>query len=205
MSGVLDLQSRTLLERVRATAAEAIAAAEWDCDAQIEALGRAARTEAHARVRAAARAKRERIAERCRKAVAEAETRERTSAFEVERELARRALAALPAALETRWRDPAARRAWCVAAAAIASRSFVAREWSATLATGATDDDRAKLRAAADARGAALRFDTEAPPRAGLRLSAGGVTVDATPDGLLADRATVESLVLAALPSRGAS
>ncbi len=203
-AGVTGLQARTLLDRVRATAAEAIAAAEWDCDAQVEALRRGARTAAHAQVRAAARAKRERVAERCRKALAEAETRERTSAFELERGLLDRALAALPAALESRWQDAAARRRWCAAAAATAARSLVAAEWVASLAPAATDDDLAAVRDAASTREASVHFETDAALRAGLRLSAGGVTVDATPGGLLADRAIVESLLLAELSLRGA-
>jgi hypothetical protein len=197
MSGVLELQQQALLERVRATASAMIAAAEWDTDAQIETLRRGARTEAHAQVRAAARAKRERIAESCRRAAAAAETRDRTCAFEVERELATRALAALPAALGTRWRDPAARIAWCVAAAAVAARRFVARDWSVGVASGATDADREAITRAAVACGATARFDLEVSPPAGLKLAAGGATVDATPEGLLADRASVESLVLA--------
>jgi hypothetical protein len=197
MSRVLELQQQALLERVRATASAMIAATEWDTDAQVEALRRGARTEAHAQVRAAARAKRERIAESCRKAAAEAETRDRTRAFEVERELATRALAALPAALATRWRDPATRLAWCSAAAAVAARRVVARDWSAGLASGATDADREAITRTATACGATVRFDPAACALAGLKLSAGGVTVDATPEGLLADRASVESLVLA--------
>jgi hypothetical protein len=202
--GVLELQSRTLLERVRAIAARAIATIEWDTSAQVETLRRAARTEAHAQVRAAVRAKRERVAEHCRKALAEAETRERTGTFAVERELAAHALAALPAALHARWRDGDARRAWCAAAAAVAARSLVALEWEATLAAGATEADLEPLRAAAGARGARLRVQTSGSPPAGLRIAAGGVTVDATPDGLLADRAGVESRVLAAQVARGA-
>jgi hypothetical protein len=198
MSGVLELQQQALLERVRTLAAETISAAEWDADAQIEEARRAARTEAHAQVRSAARAKRERVAERCRKAVAEAETRDRTRAFEVERELATRAVAALPAALTARWRDPTARLAWCSAAAALAARRFVARGWSVALAPGATDADRDAIVRAAIACGATVEFGPVAGAAAGLTFSAGGVTVDATPDGLLADRASVESLVLAA-------
>jgi hypothetical protein len=197
MSSVLELQQRALLERVRSTASEAIAADQWDTDARIEALRRAARTDAHAQVRAAARAKRVRIAESCRKAAAEAETRDRTRAFGVERALATQALAALPTAFATRWRDPATRLAWCAAAAAAAARWFVARDWSVVLAPGATDADREAITRAAVACGAVVRFDLQAGAGAGLTLSAGGVTVDATPEGLLADRAGVESLVLA--------
>jgi hypothetical protein len=196
-TGVLDLQQQALLERVRATAAETVAAVEWDTDAQVETLRRDARSEAHAQVRAAARAKRERVAASCRRAMAEAETRDRTRAFEREHDLATRALSALPAALADRWHDPAARLAWCRAAAAVAARRLVARDWSVALAPGAADADREAITQAAVACGAAVCFAPATDVPAGLRLAAGAVTVDATPDGLLADRATVESLVLA--------
>lgn len=213
MSAVLDLQARTLLGRVHATVGESIATAEWDADAQLRDILRAARTDAHARVRAAARAKRERVAEHCRKAQAAAETRDRTSSFEVERALAARALAALPAALARRWSTPATRHPWCVAAADLAARRLVAKEWSVVAGADLHASEREAITARAAAAGARVSFGdartdlgAAALPvstAAGLRIAAGGVTIDATPDGLLADRAAVESLVLAALAAGG--
>jgi hypothetical protein len=203
LASVPELQAARLLECIRATDADARAAAEWDADAQVSAVLRAARSEAHARVRQAAREKRERVAERCRKATAEAETRDRTSSFALDREFVARAVAALPGALALRWNDPAARGAWCAAAARLAAARLVSREWRVELDTGAGAAERAAIETCAAAAGARLAWASSSVP--GLRIVAGGVAVDATVDGLLTDRAVVESLLLAALDVPAAS
>jgi hypothetical protein len=198
VDGLADLQAARLLERVRAALADARARAEWDADAQVEAILQAARRDARARLRSAARAKRERIAERCRKAAAEAETRDRTGEFAVAREFVARAAAALPLALERRWADPPSRARWCAAAVDLAARRLVAREWTVEL--DAPDD---AVREALEARAAAAgaRISWSAAEATGLRIRAGGATVDATVGGLLADRAAIASRLLAALES----
>jgi hypothetical protein len=194
---LVDVQAAWLVEHVRAKAHEARATLEWDADAQVDAILRAARAEAHARIRAAARAKRERVAERCRKAAAEAETRDRTSEFAIARQFVARALETLPAALGERWRDPEARVRWCTAAIQLASRRLVARNWRIEVDAQLDPAERDVLATCVAAAGARVAWvDADG---VGLRIDGGGVTVDATVPGLLADRAGVESLLLAAL------
>ena len=154
---------------------------------------------ARAVVRAAARAKRERVAERCRQARAASETRDRSSSFAKDGELTRRARLALPSAIERRWRDPATRREWCRAALAVASRRLVGRDWTSAVAMEVSTAERDELVATAAGLGASLTWSAEAPPALGLRIVAGGACVDATLDGLLADAAAVEARVLAVL------
>jgi hypothetical protein len=205
MSEVLERPVETLLERqvdaLLARVREAAARARWDLEAdtstQVEAILDAARREARTVVHAAAREKRERVAEHCRQARAAAETRDRSGAFAADAELCRRARLALPDALERRWQDADARREWCRAAVALAARRLAARDWTIVAATGLDARERDDLVRLAGERGATLTWSGEAPPRAGLRLAARDVTIDATPDGLLADATDVEARVLA--------
>lgn len=194
--GVRSLQVTSLLARLREEAESVAAGVDWDADAEVDAILGAARRDARARVRAAAREQRRAVAERVRAARAAAGTRERAAGFERDGALLAAGLAALPGALDARWRDPAARRKWCAATARLAARRLVARDWTATPGRDLDAADRAEVEAVARAAGATLAW---APGVAtgGLVVAGGGARVDATCEGLLADRAAVGALLLA--------
>jgi len=196
VNGALERQVGALLSRVHRVRDERLGELRAGATAQAGALADAARREGRRLLRAASRAKRERVRARCDEALAELDQSRRRRDFEVDQGVIATALAALPGALERRWREPAARREWCAAAVAIAAARLVARDWRITLADGADADERAALAAAAAARGARAEV-VAGPARAGLAISAGGSRVDATVEGLLADRTAIAARLLA--------
>jgi hypothetical protein len=202
VSEVLHVQVETLLARVHDAARRARWELESDADAQVRAIVADARHRARATVRAAAREKRERVADRCRRARAAAETHDRAASFAREAHVARTVRAALPAALERRWREAATRREWCRAALSVAARMLIAREWRLSIAAGATADDRATLTNDAALAGIAVHVCDACVERAGLRIDGGRVTVDASVAGLLADTDAIEARALALLGER---
>lgn len=198
---LLDRQVEALLAHVRGTATRARWDLEADAQAQVRDILESARRDARAVVRAAAREKRDRVAERCRQASAAAETRNRSESFSAHAEIARLARLALPGALERRWQDDTARRVWCRAALALAARRFIGRGWLILTANGFAAGERDELVRQAARLGATVTWSGESPPCAGLRLTARDVTIDATPDGLLANATNVEARVLALMAS----
>lgn len=198
MSALLARQVEALLERVRRHRDAECAAAHWDAERQVAALLADARRTAHACVRAAAREKRERVAERCRKAAAAAETAGRGATFVQDRELLACAAEALPPALAARWRDPVARGAWARAALQLAARRLVGREWRIVAARGLDDLERHALVEYARELGVRATFGDD-DGVAGLVVSTPGASLDATPRGLLADARAIEARVLAEL------
>jgi hypothetical protein len=196
VTGALDLQVAALTSRVQRARDEHVGELRAAGGAQVQALADAARRETRRLLRAATRDKRERVRERCRQALAELDAERRRREFDAERQLIDAALAALPEALERRWHDPAARRAWCAAAVEVAAVRLVARDWRVALAGGPGAAERAELAAAVAARGARAEFAASAE-RAGLAISSGSSVVDVTVAGLLTDRAAIASRLLA--------
>jgi hypothetical protein len=196
VNGALELQVAALLGRVHVVRDERIGELRAASASQVEAIEAGARREARRLLRAASRAKRERVRERCREALAELDAEHRRREFEVDREVIDAALAALPEALERRWCDAAARRAWWANAIAVAAVRLVARDWHITLAGEPGEEERAALLAAVGAHGARAEIATGAA-RAGLTIAAGPSTVDATVTGLLADRDAIGAQLLA--------
>lgn len=105
--------------------------------------------------------------------------------------------------LERRWRDPQTRRAWCEMLIGEAADRIDATTWTVEHAGDWSRDDTRWLEQAFAAR--------ELPPPelhedpdivAGLRVRLGPACLDATRDGLLADRHAVEAMLLAALERR---
>ena len=96
----------------------------------------------------------------------------------------------LPAALEARWVDAATRRAW-VDDAVGQARALLPRDERDALATDL-----------ASTHGTTVTFVEDATVGAGLKLAAAGNVVDGTRAGLLADRAEIGALLLAALEAR---
>lgn len=185
----LTARSQALLALVAAHRCE-------QCEAIVEAAEQqaaAARTQARADAR---RRLREAWAE------AQAQARSRVAAAQAELQTRRRlheqaqaaawldlAWQRLPAALQARWGDAAARRAWVDAALATARRVLAVGDWRIVHAPGWPEDEQRQCAARlAEAAGARLEFVEQAELAAGLRIVAGPNVVDATLAGLTADR-----------------
>lgn len=203
MNGALELQVASLLGRVHRVSDERIGELRANREAQVETIERDARREARRLLRAASHAKRERVRERCREALAELDAERRRRDFEVDRGVIGAALAALPEALERRWRDADARRAWCAQAGTIAAARLVARDWRIALGAGVSEPERNALAAAAAAHGARAECVTGAGG-VGLSIAAGPSVVDATVAGLLADGEAIAARLLAVWLGGGA-
>ena len=166
-------------------------------DAQAAALRGQARAEARARVREVLAAARERRDAALAAAEARRQTRLRLARQGRASAALAAAWAALPDELERRWRDPAARAAWLAHVVARAARELPAdAPWTLRHAPGATTGELAGATAAAP-----VAVDCVADPslRAGLRIARGGNVLDASLDGLLADRDAVAAAVLRAM------
>jgi hypothetical protein len=201
MTGRVELQVATLRERVEGRCAALAAEAREAAALEVGGLMGVARREAHSRVAAAARAKRERVRERCRQALAELDATRRRSDFEAARRWLAEARERLPAALGRRWLDPAGRNGWWRAAVGIAARRLVNRDWRIEVAPGLEPQELVALGEAVARCGA--RAEVVATGQgAGLSIRAGQTLVDATPLGLLADSAAVEAALLAARGGR---
>lgn len=196
MTGVLELQVTALLRRVLHVRDERVGELRAAGAAQVEEARVAGRREARRLLHAAMRAKRERVRERCRGALAELDASRRKHGFDADTQLIASALAALPAALEARWRDPAARRSWCERAVGVAAARLVARDWTIALAGEVGADERAALDAAVASAGAHASY-APSTARAGLVVSAGSSRVDATVPGLVGDAEAIAAQLLA--------
>jgi hypothetical protein len=103
----------------------------------------------------------------------------------------------LPAALAQRWRDPAARRRWAEHAARGALGRLPREGWRIAHPADWPEGERAALVAALAADlGSPPAFVADPAIKAGLRINAGHNVVDATLDGLLADRAAIGAQLL---------
>jgi hypothetical protein len=175
------------------------------CDALLdaaEAQAAALRAQAHAQARARVHEALSAARERRDAALAAAHARRQTRERLLRQGRASAALAAawvaLPGELERRWREPPARHAWLAHALARAARELAggATAWRLRHADGLPT---AELDAAL--RSAPVRVDCVADPslRAGLRIAREGNVLDASLDGLLADRDAVAAAILGRL------
>jgi len=95
----------------------------------------------------------------------------------------------LPEALGARWQQPESRRTWVESVIAAARAALPKAAWRIVHAPGWLDAERARLGASLTAElGASPQFVADATIQAGLKVAAGGIAIDATLDGLLADR-----------------
>ena len=107
----------------------------------------------------------------------------------------------LRAAILSRWQEPAARRAWIDALLRTAAASLLDSSWTIE---HPADWPQAEQHAVRSRVGeVSVSFAPQAGMAAGLRICAGGACVDGSVDGLLKDRAYIESLLLAALGAHG--
>lgn len=187
-----------------------LALVEDDCRRRCDAIGESARAqrsailrEAHAaarsRVRAAFADERARRDARLAAARANLETRRRIAANAFAAAQLDAGLARLPQALAARWRDEAARRAWIDEAVSRARAALGEGAWRIAHAPGWPARERDALAATLADRATTVAFDESAALVAGLRIAAQGNVVDATRDGLCADRDETGAMLLALL------
>jgi hypothetical protein len=103
----------------------------------------------------------------------------------------------LPAALAARWRDAAGRRRWAETHLGRALATLPRTDWEIAHAPGWAEDERqATAGWLAAHAGPDLVFAEDATLAAGFRVRAGHNTLDATLEGLLADRKAIEGRLL---------
>jgi len=161
---------------------------------------REAHREARARVRDAFAEERRRAEHELAAARAKLATQRRHAEQRRAAQLLEAGLARLPTAFAKRWDDATTRSTWIDAILAHAEAVLPRTAWRVVHPAGW---DPAEMSAVA-ARIAALTnaapaFAADARIAAGLRVSAGGIVVDGTQAGLLADRAAVGARLLGVL------
>jgi hypothetical protein len=200
----MSLAERTaaLLAQIEAQRAQRCAALLAPAQAQAQALLGAALREARQRVRTALRAERERVDAALASAEAQLATAQRLHRQRAASALLVRGWTALRAELVARWQDPAARADWIAlhtsALPFAAGGAWIVEapaDWSAAEADALCVTLRAQ-------GASAVQVQRRTDIAAGLRLSAGHNRVDATVDGLLADRAAIDGQLLALLQAQ---
>lgn len=141
---------------------------------------------------------------------AERATRERTSGDRLNADLLALAWPHLRALLEARWRDPVRRETWVARALEQALGALPAGPWTVRHAPDWVAPEAAAPCVAAAARLAqvqapAPRFLAESSIIAGLIVEGRSAVLDASLDGLLADRQQLEARLLALLAVRAAA
>lgn len=106
----------------------------------------------------------------------------------------------LDQAIEQRWNEPRTRSVWMSAQLALARSRWPAQAWVLRHPAAWRDDEVAALRAALRTHAPGeVTLLADASLHAGLVVEVDGARLDSTPRALLADRARVESALLAAL------
>jgi hypothetical protein len=197
MQALLDL-----VEDDRRTRCDAIGA-------EAQARARAALAEAHrearARMREAFAEERRRAAERLAAARAKVATHRRHAEQRRGAALLEAGLARLPATLERHWRSAPARGAWIDAVVSRALEVLPHAAWRIAHPPGWSRAEQEALAARiAAVTGSAPAFAADERIAAGLRIASGGIVVDGTLAGVLADRSAVGARLLGVLEARGA-
>lgn len=168
-----------------------------DARTQAEALGAEAANEGRQRLRAALRAARTEATARVAAAQARLEAGQRRAAQGRAGLALAAAGARLPEALGALWANPARRRRWLEQALARAAQSLPRDAWRIRHAPGLDEADRAFLRQRLDELGVGdADVEADASIDAGLEVRAGAARLEATLEGLLADRAWVHGRLL---------
>ena len=198
-----ERQAAALLALVEADRARQCDAIDAEARSRADAIVREAHAAARARMRAAFAEERGRMEARVAAARANLETRRRAAANSFAAAQIAAGADRLPAALEARWVDAATRRAWVDDAVGQARALLPRGAWRTVHAPGWPRDERDALATdLASTHGTTVTFVEDATVGAGLKLAAAGNVVDGTRAGLLADRAEIGALLLAALEAR---
>ena len=170
--------------------AEILAAAE----SQAAELRRKAHREARERVRAALTEARERAQHQIAAATAQLQTRQRLAQQDCATRILDAALAALPGALIARWQQPMARRQWLDFAMQQAAQLLPRAQWRIEYAAGLAPGDIGSVSAWAES----TEWYEDASLGAGVRIHSNGNCIDASLQGLRADRDALAARLLQA-------
>jgi hypothetical protein len=164
---------------------------------QARALLRSARAEGRRRVHTTIGEARQRVAAEVGAAQARLATGRRLTEQRRAKQVLQQAWSALREALRARWRDPAARSRWLDAHLARAFVALPRAQWQVEFAADWPGAEREALAARIAALGVAgASWQPREDIDGGVRIRAGNNVVDATIDGLLADRAALEGRLL---------
>jgi hypothetical protein len=163
-----------------------------------------ARAAARGQVHAAIEQLRAEGVRRLTRAEAQLDTESRTRAQQQAAQAVRDALPLLREALAQRWREPASRRQWAEAAARLCCDRLRRGAWRIEHPHDWSEQERQQFVAAlGNGDSLDLSFQAAGDIAAGLRVSADQAVLDATPQGLLADRTTVAALLLDEIGAAG--
>lgn len=195
----MNLQQRTqaLLAVVQDWRSRRCAELLEPAEAQAREIVRGALVEARRRVRTAIAEERGRMAAALAAAEARLATERRLAAQRRAMRRLAQAWERLRAALQARWRAPATRARWVEAHLARALQALPGNGWTILCAPDWPEAEReAALRRLAGEGASDVRIESDATIAAGFRVRAGHNVLDATLDGLLADRAAIEGRLL---------
>jgi hypothetical protein len=200
-----DGRMRALLALVaeyrEARRAELLGKAYAEARAALAATSRQARS----RVHEAIAAERKRYAADVSAAEAQLHTRRRLAHQAREAAMVAAGWERLRSALSARWTDPDGRRRWAATHLERALEVLPRDAWEVRHPPGWPEAERRELAARVVGRdGPAVAFVAEPSIAAGFRVRAGHNTLDATLDGLLADRKAIEGRLLHRLERAGA-
>jgi hypothetical protein len=198
-STTLERPTRALLDLIEAERARQRGQILGSANAKATALRDQARADALARLRHAFAEQRQRRRERIAAAQAQLATQRRLHEQQHTTALLHLAWAQLRDELLALWRDPASRAAWVSHALAFARARLPCGAWRIA---HAPDWPATEQRSMAEISGGALLFHADNAIRAGLKIEANGNIVDATLDGLLAERSEFEAQLLRELEDR---
>lgn len=196
-----------LVDHIRRTCDQRCEAILHEASAEADHIVQRARRKARRRVHEAAEEARADSRRRLRSARAQAETRLRQARHAATHEALEMAWGQLQEALRQRWQDEEARRTWVRAALAQAARKLPPGTWHLEHPTGWSPSEVADLidEAGSQRPGADIETAADDNVQAGLRLSCGGATLDASLAGLLVRPTYVQALLLSELEASGAT
>jgi hypothetical protein len=168
-----------------------------DAHARAAALRSQAQAEARTRMRQTFAEQRRTLQAQVAAAQARLATQQRLHAQQRSSLQLRLALQQLPAALEARWAQPAARAAWVAQVLDVAHARLPATGWRVVHAAGWPVSERAEAAAGLAQQGhAEAVFEADADLAAGLKVAAGGNVVDGSLQGLLAETDEIDAALL---------
>ena len=197
--GIVDLQVQSVIDALRAQQQRRCREIEIDASRKAEQLLADSRRRMRERVHKAVVEERQRRETALLDARHRIETAGRRKVQQRYREFLHETMPLLHDALEKRWRDTGARRAWCEMVIGEAADVLPPAAWTVEHPEDWSDDDTRGLQQAFAARRLPkpqLRQDTGIA--AGLRVRFGAACLDATLDGLSAKVHAVEARLLAA-------
>ncbi len=197
--GILDLQVSSVLAALKAQQDRRCREIESAVSRKAEQLLSESRDRMRKRVHKAVIEERQRRETALLDARHRIETAERRRVQRHYREFLQDATPMLAAELEQRWRDDESRRSWCEMVIGEAAERLAGDPWTVEHPGDWSGEDAKWLeRTFADRELPQPALREDAAIAAGLRIRLSSACLDATMDGLLADRRAVEGLLLAA-------